>query len=127
MSSNSSEDANWRRCAIVSPRDETDQIRCQLPNCLCRIGGQQLSLEAARALAWRGVTKVPAPARDACADGDLVTFAHDRRAQVSSALYMTEEQISAFFASTTAPMLVVLGTAGLPFPEDRVSCLMPLP
>jgi len=50
-----------------------------------------------------------------------VRFGHDRRAQLPSPLYLTEEQITAFFAAARCPALVVTGEEGIPFPPDRVA------
>lgn len=102
-----------------------------LPACECvawslprRIGGQSISSEAALALTRRGVVRAPGRAVDDAPVGDEFTFAHDRRAQLPSPLYLTEAQIQAFSAATRCPVLVVRATDGLAFPEDRVASRM---
>lgn len=60
---------------------------------------------------------------DASADAG-VTFAHDRRAQLPSPLYLTEAQVQAFFEATRCPVLVLRAEGGLAFPEDKVASRM---
>jgi len=76
------------------------------------IRGQTISAEGARLLAIRGTS----PSEDGGC-----TFAHDRRAQNPSALYLTEEQSAAFLAGITAPVLAIVGKDGLFKDSDWVS------
>ncbi|KAA0151430.1 hypothetical protein FNF29_04638 [Cafeteria roenbergensis] len=88
------------------------------------IGGQRISAEAALALATRGVVRASGRDGDGGAADAGVTFAHDRRAQLPSPLYLTESQVQAFFAATRCPVLVLRAKDGLAFPEERVASRM---
>jgi pimeloyl-ACP methyl ester carboxylesterase len=76
-----------------------------------RMAGTDLDREAAAILVDRGSERV---------DGG-VRFRHDPRLRLRSRLRLTEDQVLAFVAAISCPVLAVRATAGWPFPEELLA------
>jgi pimeloyl-ACP methyl ester carboxylesterase len=74
-------------------------------------GLTELDLMAAHRLVERGAEAVPGGYR----------FRYDPRLRLPSRVRFTEDQVCAFLASITAPVLAIRATQGWPFPEEVVA------
>ena len=74
--------------------------------------GTDLDHAAARRLVERGSVTDP--------DTGEVRFRHDPRLRLPSRLRLTEEQVRAFLAAITCPVLAIRARSGWPFPEAAV-------
>lgn len=113
----------------VTTTQVTDGKRCRDVG---RLSGEQfLSLAGARALVARGTrptahasatsaeSETSAHESSSSSDPGPVVFAHDRRAQGPSPLYLTEEQVRSYLSAVTCPTLVVLGNKGITMEPER--------
>ncbi len=73
-----------------------------------RVRDTELDPDAARLLVERGTVE----------EADGVRFTFDTRLRTPSRVRLTEEQVTAFLAATSCPVLAVRATQGWPFPED---------
>jgi pimeloyl-ACP methyl ester carboxylesterase len=96
-----------RRAASSSPRVFPDLDAA----IAARMRDSDLDREAARVLVERGTEKAE----------DGVRFTHDPRLRTRSRTRLTENQVRAFLARISCPVLAVRALQGWPFPEEVVA------
>jgi pimeloyl-ACP methyl ester carboxylesterase len=81
-------------------------------------GNQSISLEAAKELVQRGVTK----GEEDESSGDKqrrFRFRHDPRLMWSSLLYLTDDQVDSIYRDIQCPTCILLGSTGWPVDEQQ--------